>query len=82
MSEQDYYPAGAYNNSNAPWNEEETETSVTISITMSKSVKLKHLKDLNLDSYELRRLVEEQVMPSFSEEFESWDLDDLAINLD
>ena len=75
------YPIGA-DNENAPWNEETTETSVTISITMSKSVNLTHPKDLNLDSYELKRLVEEQVMPSFSEEFESWYLDDFVVNTD
>ena len=76
------YPIGAAYDDNAPWNEENVETPVTISITMSKSVNLKHPKDLNLDSYELKRLVEEQVMPSFSEEFESWYLDDFVVNKD
>lgn len=75
------YPIGAAYDANATWNEEKAETSVTISITMSKSVKLKHPKDLNLDSYELKRLVEEQVtLPS--DLLETWYVDDLVVNED
>ena len=42
MSEADYYPAGAYNDPNAPWNEVEVpdmEFDVTISMSLSKTVK-------------------------------------------
>ena len=77
----DNYPIGVAYDDNAPWNEEDTEISVTISITMSKSVKLKHPKDLNLDSYELKRLVEEQIDLPF-EKFKSWYVDDFVVNED
>ena len=74
------YPAGA-DNEDAPWNEEEIDTTVTISITMSKTTKVTHSKNLNLDSYELKRLVEEQVtLPSDS--FETWYVDDFIVNKD
>ena len=74
------YPAGA-DNGPAPWNEETKETSVTISLTISKSVTLTHDSNLNLDSYELKRLVEEQVtLPT--DEDDSWYIDDFIINID
>lgn len=74
------YPSGA-DNDLAPWNEETKETSVTISLTISKSVTLTHDSNLNLDSYELKRLVEEQVtLPT--DEDDSWYIDDFIINID
>ena len=44
MSESGYYPAGAEYDTNAPWNQidpEPQEVEVTISMTISKTVKVK-----------------------------------------
>lgn len=74
------YPVGADNN-DAPWNEKTKKISVTISMTISKSVNIDVATDLNLDSYELKRLVEEQIeLPTDRDS--SWYIDDFTVNED
>jgi hypothetical protein len=74
------YPAGA-DNEFAPWNEKTKKISVTISMTISKSVNINVDTNLNLDEYELKRLVEEQVvLPTDSDS--SWYIDDFTVNED
>ena len=71
------YPAGA-DNDLAPWNEKEITTKVLISMTISKSVDIVHDSKLILNSYELKRLVEEQItLPT--DEDESWYIDDFIV---
>ena len=44
MTESGYYPPGAEHDPNAPWNQEELperEIEVTVSVTLSKTVKIK-----------------------------------------
>lgn len=74
------YPAGA-DNSSAPWNEKTKTISVTISMTISKSVNIKVDTDLNLDKYELKRLVEEQIELPIDND-SSWYIDDFTVNED
>lgn len=74
------YPVGADNES-APWNEKTKKISVTISMTISKSVNIEVDTNLNLDSYELKRLVEEQIeLPTDKDN--SWYIDDFIVNID
>lgn len=74
----DNYPAGADLDPKAPWNEEEIETRVLISMTISKSVTIKHDSKLNLDRYELNRLVKEQIeLPTDNDD--SWFIDDFFV---
>lgn len=74
------YPVGA-DNSDAPWNEREVTTSVTISMTISKSVQIEHDEHLILDREELERLVQEQItLPTDNDE--SWYIDDFIVLID
>lgn len=74
------YPVGADNES-APWNEKTKIVNVTISMTISKTVPIECNNKLILDSYELKRLVEEQiVLPTDSDS--SWYIDDFVVNED
>jgi hypothetical protein len=74
------YPIGADNES-APWNEKTKIVNVTISMTISKTVPIECNSKLILDSYELKRLVEEQVvLPTDSDS--SWYIDDFVVNED
>lgn len=74
------YPVGA-DNSDAPWNEREVTTSVTISMTISKSVQIEHDEHLILDREELERLVKEQItLPTDNDE--SWYIDDFIVIID
>lgn len=74
------YPAGA-DNEFAPWNEKTNKISVTISMTISKSVYIDADTKLNLDEYELKRLVNEQIeLPTDNDD--SWYIDDFTVNKD
>lgn len=74
------YPVGA-DNSSAPWNEKTNKISVTISMTISKSVSIDVDNELNIDSYELKRLVKEQIeLPTDNDD--SWYIDDFTVNED
>lgn len=74
------YPVGADNES-APWNEKTKKISVTISMTISKSINVKVDTNLNLDKYELKRLVKEQIeLPTDKDS--SWYIDDFTVNED
>ena len=75
------YPVGAIYDSNAPWNEKTVNKSVTISMTISKTVTIECDSKLNLDSYELKRLVTEQIeLPTDNDD--SWYVDDFIVNED
>ena len=72
MAESGYYPAGAEHDPNAPWNPEdipEREVDVTVSVTLSKTLKIK-VSDYTVDSEgnvdysdcNLREAVENQII--------------------
>lgn len=80
MTESGYYPPGAEHDPNAPWNQEELterEIEVTISVTLSKTVKIKvsdytitdsgkdedgdYFEDVDYSDCDLRGAVEEQI---------------------
>ena len=72
MAESGYYPAGAEHDPNAPWNQEdipEREVEVTVSVTLSKTLKIK-VSDYTVDSEgnvdysdcNLREAVENQII--------------------
>ena len=72
MAESGYYPAGAEHDPNAPWNQEdipEREVEVTVSVTLSKTLKIK-VSDYTVDSENnidysdcnLREAVEKQII--------------------
>lgn len=80
MTEKDYYPEGAYNDSNAPWNQvdnPEIEVEVAVSVTLSKTVRIKvndykildsgkdrngiYYEDIDYSDCDLKSAVEEQV---------------------
>lgn len=81
MTESGYYPPGAEHNPNAPWNQEELperEIEVTVSITLSKTVKIKvsdytitgsgkdedgeYFEDVDYSDCNLKGAVEEQII--------------------
>ena len=81
MAESGYYPAGAEHDPNAPWNQEdipEREVEVTVSVTLSKTVKIKvsdyeitdsgkdedgeYFEDIDYSNCELKGAVEEQIV--------------------
>lgn len=79
MIESGYYPPGAEHDPRAPYNEVEVpeeEIEVTVSVTLSKTVKIKvtdytvesgtdeegeHFKDIDYSSCDLKKAVEEQI---------------------
>lgn len=80
MTESGYYPPGAEHDPNAPWNQEELperEIEVTVSVTLSKTVKIKvsdytitdsgkdedgdYFEDVDYSDYDLKGAVEEQI---------------------
>ena len=79
MIESGYYPPGAEFDPNAPWNQKELpekEIEVTVSITLSKTVKIKvsdytiysnedengnHFEDIDYSNCNLKEAVEKQV---------------------
>lgn len=80
MKESGYYPLGAEHNSKAPWNQEslpEKEIEVLISITLSKTVKVKvsdytikecgkdrentYYEEIDYSECNLKKAVEEQI---------------------
>lgn len=81
MTESGYYPPGAEHDPNAPWNQvdnPEREIEVTVSITLSKTVKIKVsdykitdsgkdedgkcFEDIDYSDYDLKGAVEEQIV--------------------
>lgn len=76
MIEADYYPAGAYNDPNAPWNELECIIPVTISVTMSTPAEvIGYSPDISGD--ELEQLVKEQI--KLPQDYLDWDIDDFVV---
>jgi hypothetical protein len=80
MTESGYYPPGAEHDPNAPWNQEELperEIEVTVSVTLSKTVKIKvsdytitdsgkdedgeYFEDVDYSDCDLKGAVEEQI---------------------
>lgn len=80
MTESGYYPLGAEHDPNAPWNQAdnpEREIEVTVSVTLSKTVKIKvsdysitdsgkdedgeYFEDIDYSKCDLKRAVEEQI---------------------
>ena len=80
MTESGYYPLGAEHDPNAPWNQvdnPEREIEVTVSVTLSKTVKIKvsdysitdsgkdedgeYFEDIDYSKCDLKRAVEEQI---------------------
>lgn len=80
MIESGYYPPGAEHDPKAPYNEVETperEIEVTVSVTLSKTVKIKvsdyeiidsgkdedgeHFEDIDYSNCDLKKAVEEQI---------------------
>ena len=81
MTESGYYPPGAEHNPNAPWNQvdnPEREIEVTVSVTLSKTVKIKvsdyeitdsgkdedgeYFEDIDCSNCDLKSAVEEQIV--------------------
>ena len=81
MTESGYYPPGAEHNPNAPWNQvdnPEREIEVTVSVTLSKTVKIKvsdyeitdsgkdedgeYFEDIDYSNCDLKSAVEEQIV--------------------
>ena len=81
MTESGYYPPGAEHNPNAPWNQvdnPEREIDVTVSVTLSKTVKIKvsdyeitdsgkdedgeYFEDIDCSNCDLKSAVEEQIV--------------------
>ena len=81
MTESGYYPPGAEHNPNAPWNQvdnPEREIEVTVSVTLSKTVKIKvsdyeitdsgkdedgeYFEDVDYSNCDLKDAVEEQIV--------------------
>lgn len=75
-SEADYYPPGAYNDPDAPWNELEYHIPVTISITLSTTAEVVGWNP-DISGQELKRLVEEQI--KLPQEYVDWDVDDFVV---
>lgn len=97
--ESGYYPAGAEHDPNAPWNQvdpPEEEVEVTISITLSRTVKVTvtdytvedegvedgvHYRDIDYYSCDLKQAVKEQYPQYCPEAFEGWTEDDFEVAL-
>lgn len=81
MTESGYYPPGAEHDPNAPWNQvdnPEREIEVTVSVTLSKTVKIKvsdyqitdsgkdedgeYFEDIDYSDCDLKGAVEEQIV--------------------
>lgn len=81
MIESGYYPPGAEHDPNAPWNQKELpekEIEVTVSVTLSKTVKIKvsdytitdfgkdedgeYFEDIDYSDCDLKKAVEEQII--------------------
>lgn len=81
MTESGYYPPGAEHDPNAPWNQAdnpEREIEVTVSVTLSKTVKIKvsdyeitdsgkdedgeYFEDIDYSNCDLKGAVEEQIV--------------------
>ena len=81
MTESGYYPLGAEHDPNAPWNQvdnPEREIEVTVSVTLSKTVKIKvsdyeitdsgkdedgeHFEDIDYSNCDLKGAVEGQIV--------------------
>ena len=81
MTESGYYPPGAEHDPNAPWNQvdnPEREIEVTVSVTLSKTVKIKvsdyeitdsgkdedgeYFEDIDYSNCDLKSAVEEQIV--------------------
>lgn len=81
MTESGYYPPGAGHDPNAPWNQvdnPEREIEVTVSVTLSKTVKIKvsdyeitdsgkdedgeYFEDIDYSNCDLKGAVEEQIV--------------------
>ena len=91
MTESGYYPSGTEHDPNAPWNQPDPqllEVSVCVSITLSKTVKIKvcdyNIEEDNLPNFSdcnLKEAVSQQVsLPN--EKFPDWTVDDFEVILE
>lgn len=97
MAESGYYPAGTEYNPNAPWNQKDSEpveVSVCVSVTLSKTVKVKvddYVAEdneasgsdipFNFSDCNLREAVCQQIaLPN--EKFPDWTVDDFEVMLE
>lgn len=76
MIEADYYPPGAYNDPDAPWNELEYRIPVAISVTLSTTAEVVGWNP-DISGQELKQLVEEQI--KLPQEYVDWDVDDFVV---
>lgn len=76
MTEADYYPPGAYNDPDAPWNELEYSIPVAISVTLSTTAEVVGYSP-DISGEELKQLVEEQI--KLPQDYLDWDIDDFVV---
>ena len=100
MTESGYYPPGAEHDPRAPYNEVETperEIEVTVSVTLSKTVKIKvsdyeiidsgkdedgeHFEDIDYSNCDLKSAVKEQITLP-QDTCKGWDVDDYEVILE
>lgn len=100
MIESGYYPPGAEHDPRAPYNEVETperEIEVTVSVTLSKTVKIKvsdyeiidsgkdedgeHFEDIDYSNCDLKKAVKEQITLP-QDTCKGWDVDDYEVILE
>lgn len=100
MTESGYYPPGAEHDPNAPWNQEELperEIEVTVSVTLSKTVKIKvsdytitdsgkeedgnYFEDIDYSDCNLKTAVEEQIKLP-QDTCKDWNIDDFEVVLE
>lgn len=100
MTESGYYPLGAEHDPNAPWNQEELperEIEVTVSVTLSKTVKIKvsdytitdsgkeedgnYFEDIDYSDCNLKTAVEEQIKLP-QDTCKDWNIDDFEVVLE
>lgn len=100
MNNSSNYPVGAEYDSNAPWNKESNkpqEVEVTVSITLSRTVKIKvddytaeeeigedgeHFINYDFSKCDLEEAVREQITLPNEETMEDWDEDDFEVVLE
>lgn len=97
MIESGYYPPGAEHDPNAPWNQEENperEIEVTVSVTLSKTIKVKvsdydvinsgkdedgnYFEDIDYSNCDLKEAVTNQELLP-QDKCPDWDVDDFEV---
>lgn len=97
MTESGYYPPGAEHDPNAPWNQidnPERKIEVTVSVTLSKTVKIKvsdyeitdsgkdedgeYFEDIDYSNCDLKKAVKEQIILP-QDTCKGWNVDDFEV---